>query len=872
MAKKHNPDNPDNETPLMRQYNTIKTKYPGAILLFRVGDFYETFGADAIKTAEILGIVLTKRANGQATFIELAGFPHHSLDTYLPKLVRAGQRVAICDQLEDPKMTKTIVKRGVTELITPGVSYNDKILDNKSNNYLCAIHLDNEKEAGIAFLDLSTGEFMASQGSLEYIDKLVQGFKPSEVLVSKKQFNFFKQKFGEKLYSYQLDEWIFQYQYSYEKLLNHFNTQNLKGFGIQEMPMAITAAGVCLHYLAETHHEQIGHFQSISRIDEDKYVWLDRFTIRNLELIQSSNDNGVALINILDKTITPMGARLLKRWMVLPLKDLAQINERLNVVDFAKQQKSFRVQVIDILKQIGDLERIVSKLAMRRISPRELQQLNRSLKQLEPLKKLFLQQNNSLLQKLADQINICQWAIDKIEKELHPEAPIAANKGNVINAGVNNELDELRAIAFGGKDYLLQMQLREQQATGITSLKISFNNVFGYYIEVTNVHKDKVPPEWIRKQTLTSAERYITEELKHYEEKILGAEDKIGVIEERLYNDLISALQDYVLPIQQDAIVLAKIDCLFSFAELAENNNYCRPTLNESHELNFVDLRHPVIEKQLPIGEAYIANDTFLDNEKQQMIILTGPNMSGKSAVLRQTALCVLMAQMGCFVAASQANIGLVDKIFTRVGASDNLSAGESTFMVEMTETASILNNISKNSLILLDEIGRGTATYDGVSIAWAIAEYLNKHPYKPKTLFATHYHELNELEQPDNGIKNYHIAVKETDKKVLFLRKLALGGSEHSFGIHVAKMAGIPITVTNRAGEILKQLEQDRTEGIGKNSNIKVKSPTIQLSMFQVENPELENMKKSLESIDINTLTPIEALMKLSELKQMIK
>ncbi|MES2381507.1 MAG: DNA mismatch repair protein MutS [Bacteroidota bacterium] len=872
MAKKQNTEPTDNETPLMRQYNQIKVKYPGAILLFRVGDFYETFGSDAVKTAEILGIVLTKRANGQASHIELAGFPHHSLDTYLPKLVRAGQRVAICDQLEDPKMTKTIVKRGVTELITPGVSYNDKILDNKSNNYLCAVHLDGEKEAGVAFLDLSTGEFMASQGSLEYIDKLVQGFKPSEILISKKQFPFFKQKFGEKHYSYQLDEWIFQYQYSYEKLLNHFNTQNLKGFGIQEMPIAITAAGVCLHYLAETHHEQISHLQSISRIDEDKYVWLDRFTIRNLELVQSTNDNGVPLIQILDRTVTPMGARLLKRWMVLPLKDIAQINERLDIVDFAKQQKSFRVQVIDILKQIGDLERMVSKLAMRRIGPRELQQLNRSLKQLEPLQKLFLQQNNKLLQKLAEQINHCKWAIDKLDTELHAEAPLAANKGNVINAGVNQELDDLRAIAFGGKDYLLQMQTREQQATGITSLKISFNNVFGYYMEVTNVHKDKVPETWIRKQTLTNAERYITEELKQYEEKILGAEDKIAVIEERLYNDLISALQDYVLPIQQNAIVLAKIDCLFAFAELAEANNYCRPQLNNSNELNLVNLRHPVIEKQLPVGEAYIANNLSLDNQKQQMIILTGPNMSGKSAVLRQTALGVLMAQMGCFVAASSATIGLIDKIFTRVGASDNLSVGESTFMVEMTETASILNNISKNSLILLDEIGRGTATYDGVSIAWAIAEYLNKHPYKPKTLFATHYHELNQLEQDDNGIKNYHIAVKETDKKVIFLRKLALGGSEHSFGIHVAKMAGIPQLVTNRAAEILQQLEQDRLEGIGSTASVKIKSPTIQLSMFQVENPELEKIKDNLVNLDLNTLTPIEALMKLSELKQMVK
>ncbi len=858
------------ETPLMKQYLNIKTKYPGAILLFRVGDFYETFGEDAIKVSKILGIVLTKRANGSATHIELAGFPHHSLDNYLPKLVRAGQRVAICDQLEDPKLTKHIVKRGVTELITPGVSYNDKVLDYRSNNYLAAVFLDNAT-GGISFLDISTGEFMATEGPINYLDKLLQSFKPSEVLVSKKQLNIFKQHFGDKFYTYPLDEWIFQHQFAYDKLLNHFNTQTLKGFGIQDMPLAVTSAGVCMHYLSETHHNQVSHIQAISRINEEKYVWLDRFTIRNLELLQSGNENGVSLIQVIDCTVTPMGARLLKRWLVMPLKDLVLINERLTIVEQAKQSTAFRKSMIDELKQVGDLERLISKLAMRRIGPRELQQLNRSLKMIEPIQILLKQSNNDALQKLSDQLNPCHWVCEKLDKELTLDPPITANRGNVIREGVDTGLDELRKIAFGGKDYLLELQKKEQERTGIPSLKIAYNNVFGYYLEVTHVHKDKVPADWLRKQTLTNAERYITEELKHYEDQILGAEEKIGVIEERLYNELVTALADYVNPIQINAQVIGKIDCLFSFAQLAEINHYCKPELNEGVELILKDARHPVIEKQLPPGEPYIPNDIFLDRETQQIIILTGPNMSGKSAVLRQTALCVLMAQMGCFVPASYASIALVDKIFTRVGASDNLSSGESTFMVEMTETASILNNLSPNSLILLDEIGRGTSTYDGISLAWAISEYLNKHPYKPKTLFATHYHELNELEHPGNGIRNYHVNVKEQDKKVIFLRKLKEGGSEHSFGIHVARMAGIPKTILTRSDELLKELEKGR-ENMAVEPGSKVRLNPIQLSMFQLDDPLMQTIREQLEHLDLNTLSPIEALLKLNEIKLLLK
>ncbi|MBC7383237.1 MAG: DNA mismatch repair protein MutS [Bacteroidia bacterium] len=866
MAKKAD----GSETPLMKQYLDIKTKYPGAILLFRVGDFYEMFGEDAIKASQILGIVLTRRANGSATYIELAGFPHHSLDNYLPKLVRAGQRVAICDQLEDPKLTKKIVKRGVTELITPGVSYNDKILDHRSNNYLAAVYLETEK-GGVAFLDISTGEFMATEGPIPYIDKLLQSFKPSETLVSKKQLNVFKQHFGDKFYTYTLDEWVFQHNYAYDKLLQHFNTQTLKGFGIQNMLMAVTAAGVCMHYLSETHHDQVGHIQSISRINEEKYVWLDRFTIRNLELLQSGNENGVSLIQVIDCTVTPMGARLLKRWLVMPLKDLVLINERLTIVEEAKRSDILRKSMIDVLKQVGDLERLISKLAMRRIGPREMQQLNRSLKTIEHIKLLLKQSPNDQLHKLSDQLNPCTWVTEKLDKELMPDPPITANRGNVIKEGVDAHLDELRKIAFGGKGYLLELQKKEQERTGIPSLKIAFNNVFGYYLEVTHLHKDKVPADWMRKQTLTNAERYITEELKQYEEQILGAEEKISVIEERLYTELVTALVDYVIPIQANAQIIARIDCLYSFAQLAENNHYCKPELNEGNELIIKDARHPVIEKQLPLGEPYIANDIYLDRDTQQMIILTGPNMSGKSAVLRQTALCVLMAQIGSFVPASYAKLAIVDKIFTRVGASDNLSSGESTFMVEMTETASILNNLSPNSLILLDEIGRGTSTYDGISLAWAISEYLNKHPYKPKTLFATHYHELNELEQPGNGIRNYHVNVKEQDKKVIFLRKLKEGGSEHSFGIHVARMAGIPKTVLLRSDELLKELEKNR-ENMSAKDGGKVKVSPIQLSMFQMDDPLMQTIRAQLEHLDLNTLSPIEALLKLNEIKLLLK
>lgn len=865
MAKKEAPQ----ETPLMKQYLEIKAKYPGAILLFRVGDFYETFGEDAVKTAQILGIVLTKRANGSASHIELAGFPHHSLDTYLPKLVRAGQRVAICDQLEDPKLTKKIVKRGVTELVTPGVSYNDKILDHKYNNYLCAVHFDQNK-AGVAFVDISTGEFMASEGSTEYIEKLIQGLKPAEIIINKKHLKTFHALAGDKFYTYQLDEWIFQHQFAYDKLIGHFNTANLKGFGIQEMPEAIIAAGVCVHYLNETHHNELSHIQSLSRIDEEKYVWLDRFTIRNLELLQPNHEHGKALIDVLDHTVTPMGARLLKRWVVLPLKEKQFVEERLEVVDAAYHNNQLCENITNELKQLGDVERMVSKVAMRRINPRELAQLNRSLKHIQPIKNFLHHSENAVLVKMAELLHDCNWVIETIDKTLKPDPPALLHKGDLINDGLHAELDELRKIAYHGKDYLLQIQQSEQIRTGIPSLKVAFNNVFGYYLEVTNTHKDKVPPEWIRKQTLTNAERYITEELKQYEEKILGAEEKISAIEERLFTELVNSVSEYVNVIQQNAMLLAKIDCLFSFANLAVKHHYSKPKINEDHKLLLKDSRHPVIEQQLPLGESYIPNDIYLDREQQQIIILTGPNMAGKSALLRQTAINVIMAQIGCFVPSSMAEIGLVDKIFTRVGASDNISSGESTFMVEMTETASILNNLSVNSLILLDEIGRGTSTYDGVSIAWAIAEFLNHHPAKPKTLFATHYHELNELEKNNEGIKNYHIEIKEATNKIIFLRKLALGGSEHSFGIHVAKMAGVPQLVVNRANVILKELEGQRAQTEDKVGTPKVNP--IQLSMFQLNDPVLEQIKEDLLLLDINTISPVEALMKLNEIKKILK
>ena len=887
----------ETETPLMKQYNTIKAKYPDALLLFRVGDFYETFGSDAVKAAGILGVVLTKRANGYASFIELAGFPHHSLDTYLPKLVRAGQRVAICDQLEDPKMTKTIVKRGVTELVTPGVSYSDKILDYKTNNFLASVFI-NDIISGVSLLDISTGEFYVAQGSLEYIDKLLQSFRPSEILFQKNKKKLFVETFGDKFYTYGLDDWAFTYEFGNDSLLKHFGTKSLKGFGIENLEQGIVAAGAALHYLADTQHDKVKHISTLSRIEEEKYVWLDRFTIRNLELFGSYNDNAKTLIDIIDQTVSPMGSRMLKRWLALPLKDKSPIDERLEVVDYFLSNTETSSAILEQIELIGDLERIVSKVATARISPKETVQLKRALSAIEPIKIACKNSNNKSLQKIAEQLNPCKMVIERIEKEITADPPYLVNKGNVIANGVNAELDDLRKIAFSGKDYLLQIQQRESERTGIPSLKVSFNNVFGYYLEVTNSHKNKVPSEWIRKQTLTNAERYITPELKEYEEKILGAEEKILALETKLFTDLILSLGDYISVIQLNASLVGRLDCLLSFATIATKNNYVRPHILENNTLDIKDGRHPVIEKQLPIGEEYIANDVYLDNDKQQIIIITGPNMSGKSALLRQTALIVLMAQMGSFVPAKHANIGLVDKIFTRVGASDNISSGESTFMVEMNETASILNNLSNRSLILLDEIGRGTSTYDGISIAWAIAEYLHEHPTaKAKTLFATHYHELNEMTNSMHRIKNFNVSVKEVGNKVLFMRKLMPGGSEHSFGIHVAKMAGMPKKVLDRANQILEQLEKTKDSGgrqeIGEKGNQepRVKSqetrhknqegwkPTTssaelvegQLSFFQLNDPVLENIKEELQKTDINTLTPVEALMKLNEIKKMI-
>ncbi|MBX7203951.1 MAG: DNA mismatch repair protein MutS [Bacteroidia bacterium] len=855
----------------MRQYNQIKAKYPDAILLFRVGDFYETFGDDAIRASQILGIVLTKRANGTAAHIELAGFPHHSLDVYLPKLVRAGQRVAICDQLEDPKLTKKIVKRGVTELVSPGVSYNDKVLEVKQNNYLASVFLS-EGIGGVSFLDISTGEFFLAEGKTDYLDKLLQGLKPAEVLVSKPQAKEFVRYFGDKFYTFLIDDWVFTDDYANEKLLKHFETQSLKGFGVDKMKLGIVAAGAALHYLHENQHRNIAHIASVSRLEEDKYVWLDTFTVRNLELVHSANEHGVPLLYILDHTLTPMGARLLRRWMVMPLKEQKLIEERLDVVEQFTKNEHLALEVAGLLKQVGDLERLVSKVAMKRVNPRELMQLNRSLKIIEPLKQLLMQTGHLPVTKVADQLQPCFTAIQRLEQVLVPEPPALLNKGSVIADGVHTELDELRKIAYSGKDYLLQIQQRESQRTGIPSLKISYNNVFGYYLEVTNAHKDKVPTEWIRKQTLVNAERYITQELKEYEEKILGAEEKIFAIEERLFNELVIEMSEYVTAVQQNALQLARIDSLLSFATVALRNNYVKPELNDSFELMLKDCRHPVIERQLPPGEPYIPNDIYLDNAKQQVIILTGPNMSGKSAVLRQTALAVLMAQIGCFVPATYARIGLIDKVFTRVGASDNLSSGESTFMVEMTETASILNNLSPRSLILLDEIGRGTSTYDGVSLAWSITEYLTKVHLKPKTLFATHYHELNELEGKLDGIKNYHVAVKETGNKVIFLRKLKEGGSEHSFGIHVARMAGIPKDVLRRAEEILRYLEDNRSPLSGTEAVKKLPPDPFQLHMFQLSDPLVQRVKEELQKVETDSITPLEALMKLHYLKKIIE
>lgn len=865
--------NESKETPLMQQYNSIKAKYPGALLLFRVGDFYETFGEDAVKASGILGIVLTKRANGSASHIELAGFPHHSLETYLPKLVRAGQRVAICDQLEDPKTTKTIVKRGVTELVTPGVSYSDNIVQQKSNNYLASLFFE-KNTVGVAFLDISTGEFLVAQGNNDYIDKLLQSFKPSEVIFQKSRNRDFIETFGDRFYTYCLDDWAYSGDYAVESLLKHFEVKSLKGFGIERLPVAIVAAGVALHYLNETEHRNLQHISSISRIEEERYMWLDRFTIRNLELVGSANENAVSLVDILDQTCSPMGARMLRRWVIMPLKEKKPIEARLNVVEYFIREEEIRENLLHEIKQIGDLERLISKIGLLKANPREVCQLKRALNAIEAIKNICEKTDSLALKTIAEQLNPCLIIREKINTELNPEPPVLVIKGGVISDGVDAELDRLRKIAFGGKGYLVEIQKREAELTGIPSLKVAFNNVFGYYLEVTNLHKEKVPTEWIRKQTLVNAERYITPELKEYEEQILGAEEKIHVIENRLYSELVFALSEYIKPIQLNAQLIAQLDVLLCFATLAIKNYYVKPEIDTSNVLDIKGGRHPVIEKKLPVGETYITNDVFLDSDTQQIIIITGPNMAGKSALLRQTGLIVLMAQMGCFVPATAAKIGLVDKIFTRVGASDNITSGESTFMVEMNETASILNNLSDKSLILLDEIGRGTSTYDGISIAWAIAEFLHTNPSaKAKTLFATHYHELNELSNSFNRIKNFNVSVKEVSNKVIFLRKLVPGGSEHSFGIHVAKMAGMPQKLISRANEILKRLEQERTGGENiKDSIKKVQQQAYQLQMFSIDDPVLVKIRDLLNNLDVNTLTPVEALMKLDEIQRVLK
>ena len=865
----------EKETPLMKQYNAIKAKYPDALLLFRVGDFYETFGEDAIKAANILGIVLTARNNGSSK-LELAGFPYHSLNSYLPKLVRAGLRVAICDQLEAPSKEKKIVKRGVTELVTPGVTLNDQILDHKSNNFLAAIHFGN-KNCGVAFLDMSTGEFIVGQGDTEYIDKLLHGFKPSEILFQRNKKKQFLETFGDQFYTFCLDDWAFTEDFGTEILQKQFETTSLKGFGIDDLTSAICAAGAALHYLSDTQHDKTKHITSISRIEEDKYVWLDRFTIRNLELIYSPNENATTLIDVLDHTISPMGSRLLKRWVALPLKDIQPINDRLEIVSELVYNESLSDGLSMHIKEVGDLERLISKVATARINPREVVQLKRALSVIEPIKEACASTTNQALKKIGERLNSCQIIKDKINAFIHEDPPVAIQKGNVIKNGVSDELDELRKILNSGKDALVEIQEREIENTGIPSLKIAFNNVFGYYIEVRNTHKDKVPDTWHRKQTLTQAERYITEELKEYESKILGADEKILDLETQLFNDLVLELADYIIPIQLNAALIAQLDCLWSFAKLATIHYYTKPEINDSKIIDIKDGRHPVIEQQLPIGEEYVANDIYLDDATQQIIMITGPNMSGKSALLRQTALITLMAQIGCFVPAKSAKIGLVDKIFTRVGASDNISQGESTFMVEMNETASILNNLSDRSLILLDEIGRGTSTYDGISIAWSIAEYLHEFPKaKAKTLFATHYHELNDMANSFKRIKNFNVSVKEINNKVIFLRKLVQGGSNHSFGIHVAKMAGMPGKMINRANEVLKQLENVHAGNTNakyphKKTKATVDIDDMQLSFFQLDDPVLEQIREELINIDINTLTPVEALMKLNEIKKAV-
>ncbi|MCF2486789.1 DNA mismatch repair protein MutS [Dyadobacter sp. CY347] len=879
------------ETPLNKQYNEIKAKYPGALLLFRVGDFYETFGEDAIRASKILGIVLTRRNNGGA-HEELAGFPHHSLDNYLPKLVRAGERVAICDQLEDPAAAKGIVKRGVTELVTPGVSLNDNVLDIRKNNYLAAVHIGPDNLYGIAFLDISTGEFMTAQGNAAYIDKMLQGFSPAEVLFCKRHKQEFNQLFGGKYHTFQLEDWCFGYEYGYDQLIGHFQTTTLKGFGIEALPMGIIAAGVILHYLRETEHKEVGHIGRITRLEEERYVWLDRFTVRNLELVYPQQEGGVPLIQILDHTVTPMGARLLRKWIVLPLKERLAIEDRLNTVEHFLDNEDLHETITQHLKQIGDLERLISKVAVKRINPRELVQLKKSLKQIGPVKELISgiihqeeekskaagkkqisTQAIEILKKYADQLNPCSFLVDKIENEIRDDAPILTNQGRIVKSGVDSELDELHAISYEGKDYLIKLQNREIERTGIGSLKIAYNKVFGYYLEVTHAHQNKVPADWIRKQTLVNAERYITPELKEYEEKILNAEDKISAIEYRIFSELMLMAAEYVSTVQQNAVVISTLDVLSSFATVARKNNYTKPTISEGNELDIKDGRHPVIEQQLPIGESYVPNDLFLDDVAQQIIIITGPNMAGKSALLRQTALIVLMAQMGCYVPAKSAKIGLVDKIFTRVGASDNLSRGESTFMVEMTETASILNNLSDRSLVLMDEIGRGTSTYDGVSIAWAIAEYLhNQADCRPKTLFATHYHELNQLTEDFPRIKNFNVAVKEVDNKVIFLRKLKPGGSAHSFGIHVAQIAGMPQLIVLRASEIMHHLEKDHVTQEHKKRVKENPKNNFQLSIFEPADPRMEELKEKLSLVDVNTLSPIEALLKLNEFQKIVK
>ena len=862
-------------TPMMKQFLDLKAKHPDAVMLFRCGDFYETYSTDAIVASEILGITLTKRANGKGKTVEMAGFPHHALDTYLPKLIRAGKRVAICDQLEDPKLTKKLVKRGITELVTPGVSINDNVLNYKENNFLAAVHFG-KASCGVAFLDISTGEFLTAEGPFDYVDKLLNNFGPKEILFERGKRLMFEGNFGSKFFTFELDDWVFTETTAREKLLKHFETKNLKGFGVEHLKNGIIASGAILQYLTMTQHTQIGHITSLARIEEDKYVRLDKFTVRSLELIGSMNDGGSSLLNVIDRTISPMGARLLKRWMVFPLKDEKPINDRLNVVEYFFRQPDFKELIEEQLHLIGDLERIISKVAVGRVSPREVVQLKVALQAIEPIKQACLEADNASLNRIGEKLNLCISIRDRIAKEINNDPPLLINKGGVIKDGVKEELDDLRRISYSGKDYLLQIQQRESEQTGIPSLKVAYNNVFGYYIEVRNIHKDKVPQEWIRKQTLVNAERYITQELKVYEEKILGAEDKILVLETQLYIDLVQALTEFIPQIQVNANQIARLDCLLSFANVARENNYIRPIIEDNDVLDIRQGRHPVIEKQLPIGEKYIANDVMLDSTTQQIIIITGPNMAGKSALLRQTALITLLAQIGSFVPAERAHIGLVDKIFTRVGASDNISVGESTFMVEMNEAADILNNVSSRSLVLFDELGRGTSTYDGISIAWAIVEYIHEHPKaKARTLFATHYHELNEMEKSFKRIKNYNVSVKEVDNKVIFLRKLERGGSEHSFGIHVAKMAGMPKSIVKRANAILKQLESDnRQQGIsGKPlAEVSENRSGMQLSFFQLDDPILCQIRDEILNLDVNNLTPIEALNKLNDIKKIVR